>query len=64
MCDEAVRREASTLRYVPDHFNTKRMCQRAVENKPDILEFVPDHLKTQEMCEKVVEVVENCPRSS
>ena len=54
MCDEAARRESSTLRYVPDCLKTQEMCIEAVENEPGSLKFVLDYFKMQKMCDKVV----------
>ena len=50
MCNEAVRREPYTLRYVLDSLKTQEMCDDAVWGDPYPFQFVPDCFKTQKMC--------------
>ena len=46
MCDEAVRMEPYSLKFVPDRLKTEDMCIEAVLRKPYTLEYVADRLKT------------------
>ena len=46
--------EQISLKFVLDHYKTKKICEKAVEKYPHNLKTVPDHLKTQEMCNKAV----------
>ena len=55
MCKEAVRREAYTLRYVPDYLKTQEMCEDVIHVRPEEFFLIPDCFKTQEMCERAVE---------
>ena len=56
MCNETMRNNPYTLRYVPDHLKTREMCIRAVKVDSWLLKHVPDHFKTQEMCIKGIGV--------
>ena len=42
------------LKFVPDHFKTKKMCKHAAKKLPNLLRYVPDRYKTQQMCEKAI----------
>ena len=55
MSEWAVEDEPEVLKFVPDHFKTKRMRKWAVEGEPEALEFIPDHFKTKKMCDRAVE---------
>ena len=46
ICDEAVRIEPCSRRFVPNCFKTQEICNEAVRREPYTLEFVPDHIKT------------------
>ena len=48
MCNEVVRREPYTLRFIPDHFKAKEMCDKAIKEDPSSFQFVPDWFVTQE----------------
>ena len=54
MCNEAVRREPLTLKFVPENLQTQEMCKRVVEENPRLLKYVPDRFKTKEICDKAV----------
>ena len=42
------------LRFVPDHFKTKKLCKIAVEKLPLVIKYVPDRCKTKELSNKVI----------
>ena len=54
MCNEAPRREPSTLKFVPHNLQTQEMCKRVVDENPRLLKYVPDRFKTKEICDKAV----------
>ena len=39
------------LKFVPDHFKTKKLCKNAVKKLPYLLKYAPDQYKTQQMCD-------------
>ena len=53
MCDEAVDRYPSTMKYVPDWFKTQEMSDIAIDKCLSVLDSVSDQYKTQEMCDKL-----------
>ena len=42
------------LKFVLDHFKTKKMCKHAVKKLPYLLRHVPDQYKNQKMCDKAI----------
>ena len=54
MCDKAVNTHPSTMRFVPECYNTEEMCDKAVDRCPFVIDSVPDQYKTQEICDKIV----------
>ena len=48
MCNEAVRREPYSLKFVPDCFKTEEMCNQAVEEYPCLLQYVPNWFVTHQ----------------
>ena len=42
------------LKFVPDHFKTKKMCKHAAKKLLLVITYVLDWYKIQEMCNKVV----------
>ena len=54
MSKRAVNDAPEALKFVPDHFKTKKMCERALRMDPCNLEFVPDYFKTQKIYDKAV----------
>ena len=42
------------LRFLTDHFKTKKMCKSAVKKFLFVLRYVPDRYKTQKMCDGVI----------
>ena len=47
-------RHPEMLKFVPDHFKTKKMCKHAVKKLPFIISYVSDWYKTQQLCDKAV----------
>ena len=43
-----------TLRFVPDHLDTKKMCKNVVKKLPFVLRYLRHRYKTHEMCDKVI----------
>ena len=39
------------LKFVPDHFKTKKLCKNAVKKLSYLLKYAPDQYKTQQMCD-------------
>ena len=46
ICNEAVRIEPRSLKFVPGHLKTLEMCEKLVEYETGVLEFVSDNLNT------------------
>ena len=42
------------LRFLSDHFKTKKMCKSAVKKFLFVLRYVLDRYKTQKMCDGVI----------
>ena len=53
-----VMKNTEMLKFVPDHFKTKKMCKHAVKKLPYQLRYVPDQYKTEQMCDETT--LENC----
>ena len=43
------------LKFVPDHFKTKKMCKHSVKKFLYPLRYVPHQYKTQKMCKAIPE---------
>ena len=37
------------LKFVPDHFKTKKMCKHAVKKLPFVIRYVPDQYNTRQI---------------
>ena len=48
MCERAIEEDSYNLKFLPDHFKTKKMCDNAVCRRPWSLEYVPDWFVTRE----------------
>jgi len=55
ICEIAVRKRSSTLRFVPEDKKTEEICKIAVQKFGDALRYVPDDKKTNEICKMAVE---------
>ena len=45
-------RNPEMLKFVPDHFKTKKICKSAVKKLLFIIRYVLDRYKTQQICHK------------
>ena len=51
---ETTMKNPEMLKFVPDHFKTRKMCKHPVKKLPDLLRYVRDLYKTQQMCHKAI----------
>ena len=49
MCNRAVEKKPSKLKYVPERYKTQNMCNKAVDKEPLMLKYVPDYFITEKM---------------
>ena len=54
ICDKAVDRHPSTIKFVPECYKNQQMCYKAVNRCFFVFDSIPDQYKTQEICDIVV----------
>ena len=42
------------LKFVADHFMTRKMCRNTLKKLPSIIIYVPDQYNTQNMCIQII----------
>ena len=42
------------LKFIPDHFKTKKMCKHTVKKLTSLTKYVSDQYKIQQMCDKYI----------
>ena len=43
ICIGTIIKNSEILRFVPDHFKTKKMCKNAAKKCPFIIKYIPNH---------------------